>query len=161
MKNTPDGILSGYAWGQELGWIDFSGVTINSSGQFAGEATGDSVGIINFDLTKCTNCGVKTDWKPLSARPVVSSTTNGGGHGGRMPLPSNTTSSQVVLIPINYTIPNTTPPSTSPVSTSNSPTGNPPSGGSPSNSFIVKGQNFGSLPTPTRFPTWFPVSPVR
>jgi hypothetical protein len=101
VKNTADGVLSGYAWGQELGWINFSGVSINSSGQFTGEATGDSVGIINFDLTKCTDCGVKTDWRPVSVRPVASS-----GHGGHPPL----VVSQPVVLPPSNVIPNTQPP---------------------------------------------------
>jgi len=39
------------------GWINFSGVTIDCSGNFKGTATGDVVGTINFS---CTNCNVKT-----------------------------------------------------------------------------------------------------
>lgn len=76
VKNTSAGVLSGYAWSNNLGWINFSGVIINSSGQFTGTASGDLVGTINFNLTHCTNCGVKTDWRPASQR---------GGGGG---LPS-------------------------------------------------------------------------
>ena len=74
VKNTNAGILSGYAWSEKLGWVNFSGVVINSSGQFTGMASGDLVGTINFNLTRCTDCGVKTDWHPLSAR-----STGGGG----------------------------------------------------------------------------------
>jgi len=74
VKNNNEGTLSGYAWGESLGWINFSGVTINSSGEFAGTASGDNTGQISFN---CTNCKTKTDWRPLSARPV--STPSGGG----------------------------------------------------------------------------------
>ena len=112
VKNTADGVLSGYAWGQELGWINFSGVSINSGGQFTGEATGDSVGIINFDLTKCTDCGVRTDWRPASTRPVAT----GGGHGGRI-FPVTNIPPQT--LPNDNVIPNTQPPLTN-------PTPNPP-----------------------------------
>lgn len=74
VSNTAQGVLLGYAWGQNLGWINFSGVVINSLGQFTGTASGDIVGTINFDFIQCTGCGVKTDWRPVSARP-----TSGGG----------------------------------------------------------------------------------
>lgn len=75
VKNTSSGTLSGYAWGGVVGWINFSGVTINSSGRFVGITNGDNtnVGRVNFD---CTYCAVQTDWRPASAR---------GGGGG---LPS-------------------------------------------------------------------------
>jgi len=66
VKNDGEGNLSGYAWGENLGWINFSGVIINSSGEFSGFASGDISGQISFN---CTNCKVRTDWRPLSARP--------------------------------------------------------------------------------------------
>lgn len=69
VANTKEGVLSGYAWGKNLGWINFSGVTINSQGQFTGKTTNNNiVGMINFDLVRCTDCGVKTDWRPESVR---------------------------------------------------------------------------------------------
>ncbi|MCX6721375.1 MAG: hypothetical protein NT026_02110 [Candidatus Staskawiczbacteria bacterium] len=58
-------VLSGSAWGENTGWIDFSGVTINSSGQFTGTAEGDIVGTVNFDCTS-TGCPVTTDWRQVS-----------------------------------------------------------------------------------------------
>jgi hypothetical protein len=79
VKNTPLGVLSGYAWGNNLGWINFSGVVINSTGQFTGTAIGDSVGTINFDLNNCTDCGVKTDWRPINVRGTLTSPITGGG----------------------------------------------------------------------------------
>src|SRR3989339_174345 len=39
VKNDGTGILSGSAWSSNLGWIDFTGVTINSNGEFLGYAT--------------------------------------------------------------------------------------------------------------------------
>jgi len=65
VTNDGAGTLSGYAWGENLGWINFNGVTINSSGEFTGSASGDVSGQISFD---CTNCKVKTDWRPQSTR---------------------------------------------------------------------------------------------
>ena len=81
--NTAEGTLSGFAWGANLGWINFSGVTINSSGEFLGYATVKSDNSrINFNCINGSSCAsanfkVKTDWRPLSARPA------GGGGGGR------------------------------------------------------------------------------
>jgi hypothetical protein len=66
VTNDGAGTLSGYAWGENLGWINFNGVTINSSGIFTGSASGDVSGQISFD---CSNCTVKTDWRPQSVRP--------------------------------------------------------------------------------------------
>ena len=80
VTNDSAGTLSGYAWGENLGWINFNGVTINSSGEFTGSASGDNSGQISFD---CTNCKVKTDWRPASTR-TTPSTGGGGGGGGRI-----------------------------------------------------------------------------
>lgn len=65
--NDGEGNLSGYAFAKNLGWINFSGVTINSSGRFLGTATGTNISEINFS---CTNCVVTTDWRPISSRSV-------------------------------------------------------------------------------------------
>ncbi|MHB8392545.1 MAG: hypothetical protein ACYDBH_23680 [Acidobacteriaceae bacterium] len=58
------GTLGGFAWDQSAGWVNFAGVTIDSSGQFHGQATGANGYAINFS---CTNCDVRTDWRPTSA----------------------------------------------------------------------------------------------
>lgn len=76
VTNTTSGVFSGSAWGQNAGWINFSGVSINCSGKFTGSATGDTVGTITFD---CSNCNVTTNWTP--------STGCGGGGGGPPPPP--------------------------------------------------------------------------
>jgi len=62
VKNDGHGVLSGKAWGQNTGWIDFGSVTINSSGQFVGTASGDIVGTVNFSCTE-TGCPVTTTWR--------------------------------------------------------------------------------------------------
>lgn len=67
VSNDGTGNLSGSAWGEGLGWIDFNNVSINSStGQFSGTATGDLIGTLTFD---CSFCDVETDWRESS--PVV------------------------------------------------------------------------------------------
>ncbi len=103
-----NGTLSGYAWGSSLGWINFSGASINSSGKFTGTASGSIVGSLNFD---CTNCDVRTDFRPSSFRTVGSvagATTVGGGGGSGgggafalspdgQPIPLNVDSSNTPL----------------------------------------------------------------
>ena len=77
VANNNEGTLSGKAWGEGIGWINFSGVAIGSSGAFSGTASVDSGGTINFS---CTNCSVATDWRSLSSRTPPPS--GGGGSGG-------------------------------------------------------------------------------
>src|SRR5437660_6460285 len=50
VKNDGHGNLSGSAWSEQLGYIDFSGVKI-SSGVFTGTATGALIGKITFDCS--------------------------------------------------------------------------------------------------------------
>lgn len=77
--NDGTGNLSGSAWGEQLGWIDFNNVNISSNGVFFGMATGTLVGTITFD---CLNfCDVQTDWRPSSS-PVPPPGGGGGGGGG-------------------------------------------------------------------------------
>jgi len=79
VTNDGAGNLSGFAWDAGGGWVDFSGVTINSSGKFTGTATGGTVNgasyVINFD---CTNCDVRTDWRPSSSRTTTTAVTPSG-----------------------------------------------------------------------------------
>jgi hypothetical protein len=58
--NDGQGNLSGFAWSEGVGFIDFTGVSINSSGKFTGQAYGAQYGRINFD---CSTCNVVTDWR--------------------------------------------------------------------------------------------------
>ena len=53
MNRNPDGTLSGYAWGSNVGWINFNptigGVTIDpATGSFDGYAWGENIGWIHF-----------------------------------------------------------------------------------------------------------------
>ncbi len=73
VTNNAEGALSGKAWIEGTGWINFSGVTVSSSGVFSGTASGDNSVSINFN---CTHCNVTTDWRPASTR------SSGGGGGG-------------------------------------------------------------------------------
>ena len=64
--NDGYGVLSDYAWGENVGWINFNpaygGVTINSStGEFSGYAWGENTGWIVFNCS--TSACVKTDWR--------------------------------------------------------------------------------------------------
>lgn len=84
VKVAANGALSGYAWSSGLGWVNFSGVSINSSGKFTGNATGTNIGTLTFD---CTNCDVRTDFRPANFRTTQttqtqSQTVSGGGGGG-------------------------------------------------------------------------------
>jgi len=63
--NDGNGKLSGFAWGENVGWINFapfgSGVWINpNSGEFSGYAWGENVGWINF-VPK--GVPVETSWR--------------------------------------------------------------------------------------------------
>jgi hypothetical protein len=79
VENDGTGNLSGSAWGEQLGWIDFSDVNIDDNGVFFGTATGAIVGNITFDCP--IYCDVETDWRK-TITPVVVSTNGGGGGGG-------------------------------------------------------------------------------
>ncbi len=65
VANNAEGTLSGRAFAEGTGWINFSGVTISSTGAFSGTATGDNSVNIYFS---CSNCNVATDWRPQSNR---------------------------------------------------------------------------------------------
>lgn len=104
VTNDGQGHLSGMAWSAGTGFIDFTGVTINTSGKFTGSAQGILFGRLNFD---CANCSVITDYRPQSARATPGGS---GGEGGIPPYvppfvptpPINTSpigSSTIVLPP--------------------------------------------------------------
>ncbi|MCX6788142.1 MAG: peptidoglycan-binding protein [Candidatus Kaiserbacteria bacterium] len=91
VTNDGAGNLGGYAWDSGAGWVSFTGVTINSSGRFHGTATGGTVNGASYAINfNCTNCDVRTDWRPASARTTTTTTTStpapsvssGGGGGG-------------------------------------------------------------------------------
>ena len=77
VANNGQGVLSGSAWAEGTGWIDFSGVSIDSSGVFSGTATGDNG--VNIYFSCGTKCSVTTDWRATGA-----ASTGGGGGGGNI-----------------------------------------------------------------------------
>jgi hypothetical protein len=74
--NDGTGNLSGSAWGERTGWIDFDGVSIDSSGVFSGSATSLVGGTISFS---CANCRVTTSWRPVEAIVSTPSSSSSGG----------------------------------------------------------------------------------
>ncbi len=86
VNNNGEGILSGSAWGENTGWVDFSGVTIGSSGYFSGYASSTVTGQISFNCANASSCGssdfkVKTDWRPQSARAACNNSLDDDGDG--------------------------------------------------------------------------------
>lgn len=84
------GVLSGLAYSSVGSWINFSstgqGVTLvdNGSGSdFFGYAwvSGVRGGWIKFDCSQNATC-IKTDWRSIPNRPVVTPPSGGGGGGG-------------------------------------------------------------------------------
>jgi hypothetical protein len=67
VTNNCLGQLGGSAWSSNLGWIDFTGASIDFNKKFSGVAgvVGTKTGRITFN---CANCDVKTDWKQCSQR---------------------------------------------------------------------------------------------
>jgi hypothetical protein len=74
--NDGQGVLSGYAWGENVGWINFApataGVVIDAAtGEFSGEAWGENVGWIRFASSGANPFVVTTGWNcdPAPAAP--------------------------------------------------------------------------------------------
>jgi hypothetical protein len=69
--NTTEGVLSGYAWGENSGWVNFDpthgGVTIDGNGKFVGWAWAQNYGWIKFDCSVANAC-VETDWRHFGDR---------------------------------------------------------------------------------------------
>ena len=63
-----EGPLGGYAWGENVGWVDFSKVSIDNHGYFSGSAYGENIGWLTFNKDEANN--VLTDWRPRSARAI-------------------------------------------------------------------------------------------
>jgi hypothetical protein len=73
VANDGNGTLSGFAWGEQIGWIDFTGVTIDANGNFLGFASTTHQGKISFNCSNTASCAnsdfkVATDWRPYSVR---------------------------------------------------------------------------------------------
>ena len=72
--NDGDGNLSGYAWGENVGWINFApmggGVTIDDEGKFDGWAWGENIGWIHFNNLSIPY-KAQTAWTPpIPLEPV-------------------------------------------------------------------------------------------
>ena len=85
-----DGVLSGYAWGENVGWIDFAptggGVSANSSGDLYGYAWGENIGWLSFNCTDASSCA-SVDYK-VNISPFYASQSSGGGGGSCPSCPS-------------------------------------------------------------------------
>jgi len=94
--NPNTGEISGLAWSQSGSWINFRpsnsgtidggipvGVSINAAGEFVGWgwASGPNGGWIKFTCTSVNTC-VKTDWRSIPNRTVVTLPATGGSGGG-------------------------------------------------------------------------------
>jgi len=81
VTNDGNGNLKGSAYGTVTGLINFAGVTIDSEGYFNGVADGGFMsGKFYFNCVNNSNCPdagsarVRTDWRPVSQRAVLSTT---------------------------------------------------------------------------------------
>ena len=86
VSNDGTGVLSGFAWSENAGWIDFGtstspstrpyGVTIDSNGDFQGYAYAENLGWISFNSSNDSGSQIdykiSTNWVPVSRRGVAS-----------------------------------------------------------------------------------------
>lgn len=125
--NPNTGVITGLGFANTGSWINFSsasgGVTINSVGEFVGWAwvSGAYGGWMKFDCSSGATC-VKTDWRPIPNRTIVTTPSGGGGGGGGC-----YTNCEPVVTPTPPTIPSTTP--TNPTTPTPTPTGTRPNTG--------------------------------
>ena len=74
VNNDKEGNLSGYAWSENVGWINFDKVTIYKEGNFFGYAFSKNVGRIKFNSGGSVEYMVKTDpypWKEIGVREEI------------------------------------------------------------------------------------------
>jgi hypothetical protein len=75
------GDISGFAWGENTGWIDMSGVVIDSNtGDFSGYGYSGNIGWISFSCENTDSCGdvdygVNTTWRITENESSSSSRT--------------------------------------------------------------------------------------
>ena len=100
-----DGTLSGYAWGENVGWINFAptggGVSANSSGDLYGYAWGENIGWLSFNCIDASSCAT-VDYK-VNISPFYASQSSGGG--GSCPIcqvcESDTTAPEISKIEVS------------------------------------------------------------
>src|SRR5882672_8059266 len=107
VHNDGQGNLSGYAWGEGVGYINFAGVTIDSLGYFHGFATTDDGSKISFNCLNTNTCAssdfkVKTFWQSTTTPPPGGGGSGGGGGGGGGPV--------VPGVPVSTSTPSTPSP---------------------------------------------------
>lgn len=83
VSNDGEGNLSGYAWSESVGYIDFSDVKI-SNNQFQGYAYNDNIGFISLNCSNTDTCGdvgykVSTTWAPKVEEIRQTSSRRSGG----------------------------------------------------------------------------------
>jgi len=90
VTNDGNGNLGGYAYGENVGWINFNptngGVKIDGSGNFSGYAWGENIGWIQITYTgvtspantTSTNWGVTTAWISNSPPTFTAGPSDGG-----------------------------------------------------------------------------------
>jgi hypothetical protein len=69
------GVLTGYAWSENTGYIDFAGVTISGE-EFSGYAYSPNVGWISMNCSNTDSCGT-VDYKVTTTWRRSSGTTSG------------------------------------------------------------------------------------
>ena len=84
VNNDGSGNLSGYAWGENIGWVNFDDTSVNdynqviiSGGEFTDYAWGENIGWVNMNCANTSSCAtvdfaVKTSWSS-NAAPTVDS----------------------------------------------------------------------------------------
>ena len=92
VANDSEGILSGYGWGENVGWVQFDptggGVTIDENGIFYGHAWNENTGWIIFNCAETSSCGdvnyfIETDWRPFRVRTTATPTVPTSHGSGR------------------------------------------------------------------------------
>lgn len=100
VANDGNGTLSGYAWSESVGYIDFNDVTI-SGGQFSGYAYNDNIGFISFNCSNTDTCGVvdykvSTTWAPAVDEPAPEPRRSGSSGSRRVAAPTTPAPETVV-----------------------------------------------------------------
>ena len=101
VTNNINGTLGGSAWGESVSYIDFTGVTIDSSGYFHGYANSTITGQISFNCLNTNSCAssdfkVRTDWRPQTA--------TGGGGGGTPAIDPSVTINDGAISTDNFAV---------------------------------------------------------
>ena len=101
VNNDKKGNLSGYAWSENVGWINFDKVNICKEGNFSGYAFSKNIGRIKFNSGGSVEYMVKTDpypWKEIGVREEIKA-ANGSFPGNESDGISICTGSREFTIP--------------------------------------------------------------